>query len=55
VGTLSTYMPKPMFAPSSASFKLHLYGPRITPFLEHAAESVEAKPVEVRLDGNVSP
>jgi len=30
---------------------LYLYGPHVTPFLEHAAETVEAKPAEVRLEG----
>jgi len=32
-------------------YYLYLYGPHITPFLEHAADSVEAKPAEVRLEG----
>jgi len=30
---------------------LLLYGPHVTPFLEHAAEHVDAKPAEVRLEG----
>jgi len=32
-------------------YYLHLYGPHLKPFLEHAAESVKAKPAEVRLGG----
>jgi len=30
---------------------LYLYGPHLKPFLEHAAERVEARPAEVRLEG----
>jgi len=32
-------------------YRLLLYGPHITPFLEHAAETVKAQPAEVRLEG----
>mgnify|MGYP001772524316 CR=1 FL=1 len=32
-------------------YHLHLYTHHLTPFLEHAAERVEAKPAEVRLEG----
>jgi len=32
-------------------YYLYLYGPHITPFLEHAAEDVRAEPAEVRLEG----
>jgi len=32
-------------------YYLRLYGPHLKPFLEHAAERVEAKPAEVRLEG----
>jgi len=31
-------------------YRLHLYTHHLTPFLEHAAERVEAKPAEVRLE-----
>jgi len=33
------------------AYYLYLYGPHLKPFLEHAAERVEAKPAEVRLEG----
>jgi len=36
---------------SIVGYYFKLYGPHITPFLEHAAERVEAMPVEVRLEG----
>ena len=32
-------------------YYLYLYGPQLVPFLEHAVDSVEAKPAEVRLEG----
>jgi len=32
-------------------YYLYLYGPHLVPFLEHAAEHVEAEPAEVRLEG----
>jgi len=32
-------------------YYLHLYGPHITPFLEHAAETMKMQPAEVRLEG----
>jgi len=32
-------------------YSLRLYGPHVTPFLEHAAEHVEAGPADVRLEG----
>jgi len=33
------------------SYILHLFGHHLKPFLEHAAETVEAEPAEVRLEG----
>jgi len=33
------------------AYYLLLYGPHLVPFLEHAADRVEAKPAEVRLEG----
>ena len=33
------------------TYYLTLYGPHITPFLEHAAETMKAEPAEVRLEG----
>jgi len=32
-------------------YYFHLYGPHFAPFLEYAADSVEAEPAEVRLEG----
>lgn len=36
---------------SAVGHRLLLYGPHLKPFLEHAVRHVEAKPVEVRLEG----
>jgi len=36
---------------NAVSHYLILYGPHLKPFLEHAAEHVEVKPAEVRLEG----
>jgi len=32
-------------------YSLRLYGPHLKPFLKHAADSIEARPAEVRLEG----